>query len=287
MRFLRSLVAEVSDTARSTPQHYAAFTRERKKLAQAELTMLEKNNLTIHSGFPVMAVMDGQELNVTRRGGDTLAPMRALAALADEHPDNKDQPQKKFAGKEVINHWVAQRLRAGVHEQCDVYVILENPDAPKAERRTSLWTDGGWIPRHRTSAWMLHNTIRTSSYLYGFAEEKALKKLRSLISPELYETYILTGTLLEEGKSGVMYYIRKSRPTLAWRIVPHESANGTRAHGLAALCMHPGGYFSRTWTGFLPPTDEVVAHLLLIRHSEHRYWKVCHQHPIDDVEAGL
>jgi hypothetical protein len=35
------------------------------------------------------------------------------------------------------------------------------------------------------------------------------------------------------------------------------------------------------------PTDEVIAHLLLMRGSEEKYWANANQHPIDHPAAGV
>src|SRR6516225_6144090 len=50
------------------------------------------------------------------------------------------------------------------------------------------------------------------------AEEKALKKLASLIREDLFELYVLTGHFAEISKrSQVTYIFRKGRPTIAIR----------------------------------------------------------------------
>jgi len=35
------------------------------------------------------------------------------------------------------------------------------------------------------------------------------------------------------------------------------------------------------------PTDDVIAHLMLMRADEHGFWKRANQHPLDRLEAGL
>lgn len=80
----------------------------------------------------------------------------------------------------------------------------------------------------------------------------------------------------EKGKSGVMYVIRKNRPTIAI---------GSRV--LCALCLHPLGYYEGTWTGSLCPTDEVIAHLLFIRGDEHTFWKKANHIPLYETNSGV
>jgi hypothetical protein len=56
---------------------------------------------------------------------------------------------------------------------------------------------------------------------------------------------------------------------------------------LCALCLHPIGYYGDTWAGVMCPTDEVIAHLLMMRGSEEKYWANANQHPIDHPAAGV
>ena len=43
------------------------------------------------------------------------------------------------------------------------------------------------------------------------------------------------------------------------------------------------GYYGNTWAGVMCPTDEVIAHLLMMRGSEEKFWANANQHPIDRV----
>jgi|GEM_PF-4166381 hypothetical protein len=74
---------------------------------------------------------------------------------------------------------------------------------------------------------------------------------------------------------------RKGRPTIALR--QDEEVN----YALCALCLHPIGYYGDTWAGVMCPTDEVIAHLLLMRGSEEKFWANANQHPLDHPAAGL
>ena len=115
------------------------------------------------------------------------------------------------------------------------------------------------------------------------AEHKAMKKLASLISEEAFELYQLTGHFPEISKrSQVTYLFRKGRPTIALRQDEEEVTNA-----LCALCLHPIGYYGDTWAGVMCPTDEVIAHLLMMRGSEEKYWANANQHPLDRPASGL
>lgn len=115
------------------------------------------------------------------------------------------------------------------------------------------------------------------------AEITAVAKLRELITDTAYRYYVLTGSFLETSKrSQISYMFRKCRPTLAMT---------SRPHGLmriiAALCMHPIGYYERTWAGVMVPTDCVISHLLLMRADEHKFWSKANAHAPMAPEAGL
>jgi len=56
---------------------------------------------------------------------------------------------------------------------------------------------------------------------------------------------------------------------------------------LACLCAHPIGFYTGSWAGALVPTDDVMAHLLLVRGDEHEFWKQCNQHHPLAPESGL
>lgn len=74
---------------------------------------------------------------------------------------------------------------------------------------------------------------------------------------------------------------RRGRPTIVLR--QNEEAN----YALCALCLHPIGYYGQTWAGVMCPRDEVIAHLLMMRGSEEKYWANANQHPIHHPAAGV
>jgi hypothetical protein len=128
-------------------------------------------------------------------------------------------------------------------------------------------------------------TIRTLEAASAWpieAEQMAQKKLASLIPQDLFELYQLTGQFPEiSRRSQVTYLFRRGRPTIALR----QSEEGTDV--LCALCLHPIGYYGDTWAGVMCPTDEVIAHLLMMRGCEEKFWANANQHPLDRPAAGV
>lgn len=118
---------------------------------------------------------------------------------------------------------------------------------------------------------------------WGLEQEwAAMDTLSSMISGRAMKQYILTGVFLERSaRSGVMYMFRRLKPTVAL------SMRGEHPKILAALCMHPIAYYAGSWAGAMCPTDDVIAHLTMMRGDEHMFWKRCNQHPAYRPEAGL
>lgn len=113
-------------------------------------------------------------------------------------------------------------------------------------------------------------------------EFRALALLRSLVSFRQFRQYLLTGTFLETSKrSHVCYLFRRLRPTVAM-----NSPKG-QMRIMCALCLHPIAYYSDSWAGAMTPTDDVIAHLMLMRGDEAMFWRRANQHPAYRPEAGL
>ena len=122
-----------------------------------------------------------------------------------------------------------------------------------------------------------------ASYAWGLEQEsRAVRTLGELVRHHTFKQYLLTGMFLEESKrSHVMYMFRRLRPTLAF-----SSASG-ELKLLCALCMHPIGYYDGSWGGAMCPTDDVIAHLMLMRGDEHMFWRRSNQHPPWVPQAGI
>lgn len=127
-------------------------------------------------------------------------------------------------------------------------------------------------------------------------ESKALELLGSLLSAHKFKQYLLTGTFLETSpRSGLTYMFRKLKPT----VVLHEQRVGSFRWGpktfndnsemliLCALCMHPIAYYAESWAGAMCPTDDVIAHLMMLRGDEAMFWRRANQHPAYRPQAGI
>jgi hypothetical protein len=113
-------------------------------------------------------------------------------------------------------------------------------------------------------------------------ESNAVNTLAELVSHRQLKHYMLTGMFLEKSpRSHVTYMFRRLKPTVAMHAVREQMRI------LCALCMHPIAYYAGSWAGAMCPTDDVIAHLMLMRADEHMFWKRCNQHPSWRKEAGL
>ncbi len=178
----------------------------------------------------------------------------------------------------------------------------EIPDEPPEEPTQFRWVNSWWNARYQGYIKVAHNpegrarvaftpvdrlalTIRTLEAADVWpleAEQKALQKLATLISRPLFELYCLTGHFTEDSKrSHLTYLFRKGKPTVAI----HQDEQG--GYPLCALCLHPIGYYGDTWAGVMCPTDEVIAHLLMMRGSEEKFWANANQHPVNHPNAGV
>jgi hypothetical protein len=118
---------------------------------------------------------------------------------------------------------------------------------------------------------------------WGIEQEgNAVQTLGTLLRHRVFKQYLLTGMFMEtSARSGVHYLFRRLRPTVA------ISTRTGDARVLAALCMHPIGYYEGTWSGAMTPTDDVIAHLMLMRGDERLFWSRCNQHPAWSPLAGI
>lgn len=121
------------------------------------------------------------------------------------------------------------------------------------------------------------------------AEREAMAKLRTLVAPHIADQYELTGSFIEHSpRSKVTYLFRRCRPTVAlvpFRRWPDENDSPMKI--LSVLCLHPIGLYARSWAGAMVPTDDVVAHLLLMRGDEHMFWRKANHHNSQEPEAGI
>lgn len=141
----------------------------------------------------------------------------------------------------------------------------------------------GLMPKGNAADRLIH-TLGASD-AWGIEQEKnAVDTLGTLLRHRQFKQYLLTGMFMERSKrSGVHYLFRRLRPTLAIT----ERGKGSRLKVLCALCLHPIGYYADTWAGSMTPTDDVIAHLMLMRGDEHMFWRRANQHPAWDPNAGI
>ena len=138
-------------------------------------------------------------------------------------------------------------------------------------------------PGSGNQATMLLNTLGASDAWGVQQESNALHLLATLVRHHTFKHYLMTGCFLESSPngSGVSYMFRKLRPTVA--MVERKGAMVL----LATLCMHPVGYYEGSWAGAMCPTDDVIAHLMLMRADEPKFWARCNQHPPSHPASGL
>lgn len=130
----------------------------------------------------------------------------------------------------------------------------------------------------------LINTALASQCYSLEAELKAQEKLQKHVPPHLFKTYICTGMLVETSKRSKMTYIfRRLRPTIALR----SSKDGQNMMIRSVLCLHPIGYYHGSYAGAMVPTDDVLAHLLMMRACEEKFWAKANHHPHYEVTAGI
>lgn len=175
---------------------------------------------------------------------------------------------------EVINHWIDWQRNREVHllRRQGKYRALVVPRSPDgAMDRLTFWLS----TMGASDAWDLD------------AEHTARAKLRAMVNEHQWRHYDLTGSFIETSpRSRLTYMFRRSRPTIAmtprWK---HPEINWMRC--LAVLCLHPVGFYDKTWAGCMVPTDDVLAHLLMMRGDEAYFWRKANQHESTSPNAGL
>jgi hypothetical protein len=175
-----------------------------------------------------------------------------------------------------------------VTDEYDTACKMRNTFYSHHKRRDILiWSEADGKIEWGTSGGVHHFTqdLETmgASVAWGIEQESAaIQLLATMIPHHAFKKYLLTGMFLERSeRSGVFYVFRRLKPTVAT-----SGATGDMKI-IAVLCMHPIAYYSGTWAGAMCPTDDVIAHLSLMRGDEALYWRRCNQHPAYRPEAGL
>lgn len=173
----------------------------------------------------------------------------------------------------IRNKWWSQRLRK------DVFVVNSNEQPGKVF--------GAAFRRGHDFAYVMRTL--DCQYAWGIEQEaNAVHLLGTLIRHHQFKQYMMTGMFAEKSKrSGVTYLFRRLRPTVAIDAKIREDKPDEPARILCCLCMHPIAYYEGTFAGAMCPTDDVIAHLMLMRGDEAMYWRRANQHPPHVPEAGL
>jgi hypothetical protein len=191
------------------------------------------------------------------------------AAAAIERMGAKNEPAEDWSGFERRGAFWSMHRRGLI---LIWRVKSEGPNAP---------VQWGFVPGFHH----LNHDLQTvgASFAWGIRQEaRAQKLLAEKLTHHQFKQYLLTGMFLETSKhSGVTYLFRRLRPTVALK------ARNNSMHVLCALCCHPIGYYSGSFGGAMCPTDDVIAHLMLMRGDEHMFWKRSNQHRAYRPEAAL
>jgi hypothetical protein len=177
----------------------------------------------------------------------------------------KDEPSE-FDGYKIRNIWYSDRKR------CEI-AIIEHPDGKLT------W---GMKPGIHHFDYDLQTLGAMDAW--GLEQEhRALQLFATMVRHRQMKQYVLTGMFLEHSeRSQITYMFRRLKPTVAMKA---DREGNMRI--LAALCAHPIAYYSGSWAGAMCPTDDVIAHLAMMRGDEHLFWKRCSQHEPHRPEAGL
>lgn len=174
----------------------------------------------------------------------------------------------------IVNSWFSRT------RNCHVVVVdtggrrgvVQIPESPdRSMDRLTMWI----TTLGASDAWDLE------------AEYRAKEKLIPMLTDRQWRHYELTGTFLESStRSGISYMFRRLRPTIALSPRGRDGREGSMMC-IATLCLHPIGFYDRTWAGCMAPTDDVIAHLTMMRGDEAHYWGQANKHAASAPEAGL
>jgi hypothetical protein len=208
-------------------------------------------------------------------------------------------PSYPFSAKmnEIFNPEPSVRRCSNSDVNEDAAALRNSWPSYRDGKMLEVWRDskGSFFTygERQNHAKMLIDTLGAARAWDFKAEIKAMETIKRHLTEWAYQAYVMTGTFLETSpKSHVIYLFRRLRPTLAMTAQPdmrdwrrHKDPGGVRF--LCALCLHPIGYYDGSWGGALVPTDDVIAHLLLMRGDEHRFWKDANHHSVWAPEAGV
>lgn len=222
-------------------------------------------------GMPMPLPGLGLVLEDRHPGREKLDELQAIVDGDQSKEDAVESVDPDLLGWREINRWRGRTL----HGATGWIVVLRHIDG-----RTTWGLDADLPKRNK----MLFGPLETFTAWHLDTELTAIDKLATLLTEHMFRCYVLTGSFLETSKrSGLTYFFRRCRPTVV--LSPHRADHSMRV--LACLCLHPIGYYRNTFGGAMVPTDDIIAHLLLLRGDEHMLWKRANQHPPLAPESGL
>jgi hypothetical protein len=209
--------------------------------------------------------------------------IRALQQIVDGDAEPRSHACTEDAmGWTLVNQWRGRTLD-GIDGT--IYVMRH------ADGRTR-W---GLSPHAPARNKFLFGPFETMDAWHLETELTAMERLATLLTERMYQSYIMTGALLETSKrSGLTYMFRRLRPTVV--LTPHgrrrsyfhnRGEDDDQMSILCCLCLHPLAFYQQTFCGAMCPTDDVIAHLMLMRGAEDVYWRRANQHPAIAPESGL
>lgn len=168
--------------------------------------------------------------------------------------------------------WQVRNTFWSTRHRCDVVIFQEA---------------NGKITRaylHRRSLDLEMRTMACSEAWGIEQEQRALQLLGTMLNHLMFKRYLLTGMFMETSKrSGVTYIFRRLRPTVA--LMSNHERGFVKI--LCALCMHNIGFYQDSFAGAMCPSDEIIAHLSMMRGDEKLLWRRANQHAPHRPEAGL
>lgn len=204
-------------------------------------------------------------------------------------PPRDDIPADATAG-EIVRACIVDTVESGERLVNEWYDGRRNRDVliiQRANGRAFALTLPRAPDRSMERLTLAISTLGASDAWSLKAEATAIEKLATHVTERQLRQFILTGAFLETSRrSALTYMFRRLRPTIAL------SPRGKRREDdhmrcLAVLCLHPIGFYDRTWAGCMTPTDDVLAHLLLMRGDEAGFWRQANQHEPSAPEAGI
>lgn len=245
--------------------------------------LLDDPRLRVHDRHPLRRFYQSQQGPDVRVLVSDHGPEDAVVERRDGEEDVEWAQRlvtDRIENERIRNHWFSYRLHA------DVYVIERLDTGRIFAVKIPVSPD---LSMDRLDLWL--RTIGASDAWDEKAEEKARRKLRSLVTERQWRHYTLTGSFLEVSERTDLHYLfRRLRPTVVMTSHGDKRMDRTgdeRMRTLAVLCLHPIGYYQGSWGGAMVPTDDVIAHLLMMRSDEAYYWRCANQHRSWRPEAGL